>query len=80
MTRDYDLTPAREIHGPNAAKWKKFRPSSMGELHSRHSVHNLVDGVQVATLLTVIGEEAPEVYATFNDWEIDGDNKKLNQC
>ena len=35
------------------------------------------EGVQVATLLTVIGEEAREVYATFNDWEDDGDEKKI---
>ena len=33
--------------------------------------------VQVATLLTVIGEEAREVYSTFNDWAEDGDDKKI---
>ena len=33
--------------------------------------------VQVATLLTVIGEEAREVYSTFTDWEREGDNKKI---
>ena len=35
-----------------------------------------VDGVQVATLLTVISEEARGVYTSFNDWETDGDDKK----
>ena len=33
--------------------------------------------MQVATILTVIGKEAREVYATFNDWENDGDDKKI---
>ena len=33
--------------------------------------------VQVATLLTVIGEEAREVYSTFSGWENDGDYAKI---
>ena len=33
--------------------------------------------IQVATLLTVIGEEAREVYSTFTDWESEGDNEKI---
>ena len=33
--------------------------------------------MQVITLLTVIREEAREVYATLNDWENDGDEKKI---
>ena len=33
--------------------------------------------VQVATLLTVIGEKAREVYSTFTDWEREGDHKKI---
>ena len=33
--------------------------------------------VQVATLLTVIGEDAREVYSTFNAWEHDGDNQHI---
>ena len=35
------------------------------------------EAVQVATLLTVIGEEAREVYATFT-WDTEGDEKKIN--
>ena len=31
----------------------------------------------MATLLTVIGEEAREVYSTFNDWAEDGDDRKI---
>ena len=33
--------------------------------------------VQVATLLTVIGEEAREVYSTFTDWTNAGDENKI---
>ena len=33
--------------------------------------------IQVATLLTVIGEEAREVYATFTGWENEDDNNKI---
>ena len=33
--------------------------------------------VQVATLLTLIGKEAREVYSTFNNWAEDGDDKKI---
>ena len=35
------------------------------------------EDVQVATLLTVIGEEAREVYSTFTGWENAGDSKKI---
>ena len=33
--------------------------------------------VQVATLLTVVGEEAREVFATFTDWAEEGDDAKI---
>ena len=33
--------------------------------------------VQVATLLTVIGEEALEVFATFSNWTNEGDDAKI---
>ena len=35
------------------------------------------EDLQVATLLTVIGEEAREVYATFTDWTTEGDESKI---
>jgi len=35
------------------------------------------EAVQVATLLTVIGEEAQEVFATFT-WETEGDKAKID--
>ena len=79
MASGYALPPppALEIHNPNAAeKWKRFllaweNYSLATELTKK------TEEVQVATLLTVIGEEAREVYATFNDWENDGDEKKI---
>ena len=33
--------------------------------------------VQVATLMTVIGEDAREVWSTFTDWAEEGDNQKI---
>ena len=35
------------------------------------------EAVQVATLLTVIGEEAREVFSTFSGWATDGDESKI---
>ena len=57
--------PPLEIHDGNIAeKWKKFRLawsnySLATELNKRS------EAIQVATLLTVIGEEARDVYSTF---------------
>ena len=34
--------------------------------------------MQVATLLTVIGEEAREVFFTFTGWAADGDDGKID--
>ena len=35
------------------------------------------EAVQVATLLTVIGEEARDMYSTFTGWEDEGDKAKI---
>ena len=35
------------------------------------------EAVQVATLLTVIGEKAREVFSTFTDWAAEGDDAKI---
>ena len=66
-----------EIHDANAAeKWKKFalvwRSYALATELSEKD-----EKIQVATLLTVIGEEAREVYSTFTDWESEGDNEKI---
>ena len=75
----YHLHPPAplEIHDAQASeKWKKFKAAWNSyalalELDKKPQV------VQVATLLTVIGEDAREVYSTFTDWDTDGDESKL---
>ena len=66
-----------DIHDANAAdKWKKFKRawtnySLATELNTKSQ------SIQVATLLTVIGEEAREVFSTFTDWSSEGDEAKI---
>ena len=67
-----------EIHDPQAAdKWKKFKRAwenyALATELSKKS-----EQVQVATLLTVIGEEAREVYSTFTGWAAVGDSSKID--
>ena len=66
-----------EIHDPQAAdKWKKFKRAwenyALATELSKKS-----ESVQVATLLTVIGEEAREVYSTFTGWAAGEDSSKI---
>ena len=73
MASGYALPPPSplDIHGTQAAdldNWKRFKRAWLNyslaiELGKKS------EKVQVATLLTVIGEEAREVFATFADWE-----------
>lgn len=79
MATGYALPPppTLEIHSPNAAeKWKKFL-LAWENYALATELPKKAEGVQVATLLTVIGEEAREVYSTFNDWDAEGDEKKI---
>ena len=67
-----------EIHDSRAAeKWKRFKRA-----WTSYSLATELDAkaekVQVATLLTVIGEEAREVFATFT-WETEGDDAKIKK-
>ena len=59
-----------------AEKWKKFELAWKNYALATELVEK-DEKVQVATLLTVIGEEAREVYLTFTDWERESDNKKI---
>ena len=71
------LIPKSEIHTPNVQeKWKRLL-LAWENYALATELTKKAEGVQVATLLTVIGEEAREVYATFNDWENDGDEKTM---
>ena len=69
--------PSLEIHDANAAeKWKKF------ELAWRNyalatELSEKDEKIQVAALLTVIGEEAREVDSTFTDWARADDKEKI---
>ena len=70
--------PPLEIHDHQAAeKWKRFKRA-----WSNYSLATELDGkpekVQVAMLLTVIGEDAREVFATFT-WETEGDDAKIDK-
>ena len=76
---NYALPPqtALEIHDPLVAeKWKRFKRA-----WTNYSLATGLDkkdeAVQVATLLTVIGEEAQEVFSTFGDWAAEGDAAKI---
>ena len=58
-------------------QWKRFKRA-----WTSYSLATELDAkaekVQVATLLTVIGEEAREVFATFT-WETEGDDAKIKK-
>ena len=78
MASGYSLPPPPplEIHGTNASeKWKKFYRTWSSYIVATE-LNKKSEAVQVATLLTVIGEEAQEVFATFT-WEAEGDDAKL---
>lgn len=66
-----------EIHDTNAAdKWRKFLAA-----WENYALATELDAkpqaVQVATLLTVIGEDGREVHSTFRDWAQDGDDRRI---
>ena len=64
-----------EIHDPQAAeKWKKFKRAWT---NYALATTKKSEQIQVATLLTVIGEEAREMYATFTSWASEGDATKI---
>ena len=48
------------------------------QLFSSYRAQQEVASRQVATLLTVIGEEARDVYSTFTDWAEEGDQDKIS--
>ena len=78
MAAGYALPPPPplDIHGTLAAEnWKKFERAWINyalaiELNKKS------EKVQVATLLTVVGEDAREVFATFT-WDDEGDSNKI---
>ena len=72
MVAGYALPPPPplEIHDANMYdKWKKFYRTWSSYVIATE-LNKKAEAVQVATLLTVIGEEAREVFATFR-WDED---------
>ena len=79
MASGYSLPPPAplEIHDHNAAeKWKKFR-LAWENYALATELNKKTQPVQVATLMTVIGEDAREVCSTFTNWDEEGDDKKI---
>ena len=79
MASNYMLPPplVLDIHDQQAAeKWKKFK-LAWTNYSLATGLSDKAEPVQVATLLTVIGEEAREVFSTFSGWEHDDDNEKI---
>ena len=76
---NYTLPPPAqlEIHSDRAGGGGETLQACLGQLCPRHRAERKAEDVQVATLLTVIGEEAREVYSTFTGWENAGDSKKI---
>ena len=71
------LLPALEIHDTQAAeRWKRFK-RAWAHYSLATGLSEKGEAVQVATLLTVIGEEAQEVFSTFSDWAAEGDDAKI---
>ena len=67
-----------EIHDSQVAeKWKKFK-RAWANYALAIGLDEKTQKVQVATLLTVIGEEAREVFATLS-WPTAGDKSKINK-
>ena len=78
MASGYSLPPPPplEIHGANTSeKWKRFY-RAWSNYSVATELNKKPEPVQVATLLTVIGEEAREVFATFR-WETEEDQTKI---
>ena len=80
MASGFTLPPpqALEIHDVNVAdKWKKFR-LAWDNYALATELDKKAEKVQVTTVLTIIGEEARDVYSTFTGWASDADKTKLD--
>ena len=79
MANGYTLQPPPplDIHRAQAAhSWKKFKCAWLN-FSLATELNKKQEPVQVVTLLTVVGEESREVFATFMDWAEDGDDAKI---
>ena len=69
--------PLKILDGNTSLKWKKFK-QKWTNYEIATAVSEKEDAKRVATFLTVIGEEAVDVYNTFN-WANEGDNLKIDR-
>ena len=69
--------PLQLQQGNTAQKWKKFR-QKWSNYEIATGVAQKDEPTRVATLLTVIGEEAVDVYNTLN-WDDEGDELKIEK-
>ena len=79
MATGFNLPPpsALEIHDVKVAeKWKKFR-LAWDNYTLATELDKKAEKVQVATLLTIIGEEARDVFSTFTDWADEDSSTKI---
>ena len=79
MAAGYALPPPPklEIHHAQAAeKWKKFK-LAWTNYSLATELNKKPEAVQVATLLTIIGKEARDVFSTFTEWRNADDNQKI---
>ena len=79
MAAGYALRPPPllEIHDTQAAeKWKKFK-LAWTNYSLATELNKKPEAVQVAMLLTVIGEEARDIFSTFTEWRNADDNQKI---
>ena len=74
----FGLPPPQElrIHEANAAEnWRRFE-AAWRNYSLATSLTDKTEGVQIATLLTVIGEESRDVYSTFQ-WTNEEDAQQI---
>ena len=79
MATNFSLPPptALDIHDSQAsAKWKKFKLAWTNYAMATE-LDKKPEAVRVATLLTVIREEACDVFSTFTDWAEEGDVTRI---
>ena len=79
MVTGYALPPPSplDIHGAQAAdNWKQFERAWKNYALAME-LNKKSEKIQVATLLTVIGEEAREVFSTFTGWDNEDDKNKI---
>ena len=69
--------PLKILDGNTSLKWKKFK-QKWTNYEIATGVSEKEEATRVATFLTVIGEEAVDVYNTFN-WANEGDNLKIDR-